>query len=80
MNLTQDIFCAREQRIIDIIYSGHHTLEEIAAKIPVYKKTNPKPVYFVYEQVMIMIHLQHLAGQGEVIKEDNLLFEAGQRE
>jgi glyoxylase-like metal-dependent hydrolase (beta-lactamase superfamily II) len=66
----RDIIYYREQRILDLIKSGHHTLEEMAAKCPVYQKI-PKPhaIYYIYEQVMILVHLWHLEEQEIIFKE-----------
>jgi glyoxylase-like metal-dependent hydrolase (beta-lactamase superfamily II) len=47
----RDIIYYREQRILDLIKSGHHTLEEMAAKCPVYQKIpKPQAIYYIYEQ------------------------------
>ncbi len=66
----RDIIYSREKRILDLIKNGHHTLEEMAAKCPIYKKIpQPQAIYYIYEQVMILVHLGHLEELGIIYQE-----------
>ena len=68
----RDIVYARQGRIVDLIYSGHHSLEEIARSLPVYVKLpQPKSIFYLYEKIMIMIHLRYLQEMGHVVQEND---------
>jgi glyoxylase-like metal-dependent hydrolase (beta-lactamase superfamily II) len=57
----RDIILYREQRILDCIRRGHHTLPEIARCLPCYQKLPPpEKVFLLYEYIMDMAHLDHL--------------------
>lgn len=66
----RDIIHIRHRRIVDLLYSGHHTLDEIAREIPIYGQLpKPEPVFYIYEKVMILAHLRNLLEQGKLIQE-----------
>lgn len=67
----RDIVFTRQKRIVDLLYNGNHTLDDIAGKCPVYQ-TLPKPevIFYLYEQVMVLIHLRYLMESGFVIQDD----------
>ena len=66
----RDIIYARQRRIMELIHRGHHTLEEIARAIPIYLQLpRPKALFYVYEQVMITIHLRYLQELGYITQE-----------
>ncbi len=67
----RDIIYARRQRIIELLHTGHHSLDEIAGKYPVYRTLpSPEEYYYLYEQVMVLNHLQQLIEQGYVIQDE----------
>lgn len=66
----RDIIYARQRRIVDLIYKGCHSLEEIASEVPVYVKLpRPTSIFYIYEQVMVLVHLRYLQEQGHVIED-----------
>jgi glyoxylase-like metal-dependent hydrolase (beta-lactamase superfamily II) len=66
----RDIVFARQRRIVDLIYKGRHSLEEIASEVPVYVQLpNPKSIFYIYEQVMVLNHLKYLKEQGYIIED-----------
>lgn len=67
----RDIIYTRHRRIMELLYSGHHTLDEITRELPIYGQL-PKPelVFYIYEKVMILAHLRNLLDQGKLIQED----------
>jgi glyoxylase-like metal-dependent hydrolase (beta-lactamase superfamily II) len=63
----RDIILYREQRILDCIRRGHHTLPEIARCLPCYQKLPPpEKVFLLYEYIMDMAHLDHLIKTGRL--------------
>lgn len=74
----RDIVYARENRIIDCLRRGCHTVMEIARCLPVYQKLPPpQPVFFLYEYVMDMIHLNHLMACNRVVCENQRFYLTG---
>lgn len=68
----RDIIYQRQQRIIDLIKSGRHTLDELARACPVYIRfPRPEILFYLYEKVMILIHLRHLQGLGDVFEDED---------
>ncbi len=66
----RDIIYARERRIVDLIYKGRHSIAEIASAAPIHGRfPSPKSVFFIYEQIMVMHHLQYLQAQDYVIED-----------
>lgn len=67
----RDIIFARQRRIVDLLYRGYHSLEDLARRYPVYQRApQPVAVFYIYEQVMILVHLRYLKEQGYVIQDD----------
>jgi glyoxylase-like metal-dependent hydrolase (beta-lactamase superfamily II) len=67
----RDIIYARQQRIIELLRNGRHTVDEIARECPVYiHLPEPKELFYVYEEVMVAVHLRYLQESGDVIQED----------
>lgn len=66
----RDIIYARQQRIVNLLKTGRHTLDELARESPIYIRF-PKPeiLFYLYEKVMILIHLRHLQALDEVFEE-----------
>lgn len=64
----RDIILHRQERILDCIRRGHHTLPAIARCLPCYQKLPPpQKVFLLYEYVMDMIHLEYLIDNRRVI-------------
>jgi glyoxylase-like metal-dependent hydrolase (beta-lactamase superfamily II) len=67
----RDIIFARQERIVELLYRGHHSLADLARQRPIYIKfPRPKEVFFIYEQVMILVHLRYMQELGQVIQDD----------
>lgn len=68
----RDIIYARSQRIIDLLTKGRHTVEEIARGCPVYiHLPEPQQLFYVYEKVMVAVHLRYLQELGNVIQDED---------
>ena len=66
----RDIIFARQERILTLLYRGYHSLPELARQCPIYIKfPRPQEVFFIYEQVMILVHLRYMEDIGQVIRE-----------
>lgn len=71
----RDMVYSRQQRIIDLLKKGRQTVDEIARECPVYiQLPAPQNFFYVYEEVMVAVHLRHLQEMGEVIQEDQRYF------
>lgn len=67
----RDIIYDRQRRIVDLIDHGHHTLDEIAGAYPIYRHLpRPRSMFYLFERMMILVHLRHLQELGYII-EDN---------
>lgn len=65
----RDIIFAREEKIVRHLYSGKHTVAEIAAEKPVFGRfPEPMSVYFLHESVMVWNHLERLVALGKAEK------------
>lgn len=68
----RDIIFKRQQRIINLLKSGRHTLDELTRECPVYiRLPKPEVLFYLYEKVMILIHLRHLQGLGDVFEDED---------
>ena len=68
----RDTILFRELEIIKLLAQGNNTIEDIAAYYPVYKKLpQPELVFYLYECMMVLKHLEHL------IELDKVIFESG---
>lgn len=68
----RDIIFARQDRIIELLYRGHHSLDDLARQCPIYIKfPRPQEVFFIYEKVMILAHLRFMETLGQLIKDGN---------
>jgi len=66
----RDIIFARQERIIELLYRGYHSLYDLARQCPIYIKfPRPQEVFFIYEQVMILAHLRYMEERGQLIRE-----------
>ncbi len=71
----RDIIYARQERIIELLYRGYHSLPDLARQCPVYIKfPRPREVFFIYEEVMILAHLRFMEELGQLIKEGDHYF------
>jgi len=63
----RDIIYQREEEIVKLLYRGKHTVWEIGAELPIYKRLlEPREVFYLYECAMDWKHLQRLERQGRV--------------
>lgn len=71
----RDIIHTRHRKIIDLLHSGHHTLDEITRELPIYGQL-PKPelVFYIYEKVMVLAHLHNLLEQGQLIQDNDCYY------
>ena len=68
----RDIIYARQRRIVDLIDHGHHSLDEIAGAYPVYRQLpRSRSIFYLFERMMILVHLRHLQELGHVIEENS---------
>lgn len=68
----RDIVYERHYRIVQLLYTGHHTIDEIARQVPIYiVLPQPHQVFYVFESMMILKHLENLMALDKVICEDN---------
>ncbi len=66
----RDIVFARQKRIVDLMYNGYNTLDAIAKMYPVYQQLpRPEIIFYLYEQVMVLVHLRYLIQTGSVIQD-----------
>lgn len=71
----RDIIYARQKRIAYLLNRGYHTLDEITRQCPVYGQLpSPEQVFYLYEQVMILVHLRHLQELGYVFQENQYYY------
>ena len=71
----RDIIFARQARITELLYRGHHSLEDLARQCPIYIKfPQPMEVFFIYEEVMILAHLRDMEEQGLLVREDQYFY------
>ncbi len=71
----RDIIYARQKRIVDLLAKGHNSITGIAAAAPIHVNfPHPKSVFFVFEQTMILHHLQFLQEQDYVIEDGGLYY------
>lgn len=71
----RDIIYARQKRIVNLINKGRHSIAEIASAAPIHIHfPSPKPIFFVYEQIMVMHHLQYLQSQDYVIEDGGFYY------
>lgn len=71
----RDIIFARQDRIVELLYRGHHSLPDLARQCPIYIEfPRPQEVFYIYEQVMILAHLRFMEALGQLIKEGNNYF------
>lgn len=55
----------RQRRVAELLYAGRSTVEEIAKSLPIYRRLpNPAPIFWAYEQMMVINHLIYLEEQG----------------
>ncbi len=67
----RDIIYTREKRIVEILYSGRHTIKDIAAEKPVYRNfMQPVSLFFIHECGNVMNHLKRLEALGVVESEN----------
>ena len=72
LNEYRDIIFTRQERIIELLYRGYHTLEALARQAPVYIRfPKPEPVFFIYEQVMVLAHLRYMEEMGQLVQADD---------
>lgn len=68
----RDIIFARQDRIIELLYRGYHSLDDLARKCPIYIEfPRPQEVFYIYEQVMILAHLRFMEALGQLIRDGN---------
>jgi len=71
----RDIIYARQRRIVDLISQGRHSIAEIASAAPIHIHfPSPKPIFFIYEQIMVMHHLRYLQSQDYLIEDGGLYY------
>jgi len=71
----RDTIYARQRRIVDLIYLGRHSIAEIASVAPIHIRfPSPKSIFFIYEQIMVMHHLEYLQSQDYVIEDGGLYY------
>ncbi|HNX29598.1 MAG TPA: MBL fold metallo-hydrolase [Syntrophomonadaceae bacterium] len=64
----RDIILFRELEIVKLLAMGKNTIPELAAYLPIYKKLpQPERVFYLYECMMILKHLEHLIALDKVI-------------
>lgn len=63
----RDTLYTREEQIVRLLWSGKHTIPEMAAQKPIYKKfPEPKGIFYWYECMMDWKHLERLERLGRV--------------
>ena len=63
----RDVIYQRDEKIIELLHAGKHTIQEIAAEKPVYKRfMNPYSLFFLHECGLVMNHLKRLEVLGRV--------------
>lgn len=68
----RDIIFARQDRIVELLYRGHHSLQDLARQCPIYIEfPRPQEVFYIYEQVMLLAHLKYMEAIGQLIREGN---------
>jgi len=66
----RDVIFQREEKIMELLKTGKHTIEEIAAEKPVYKRfMKPYSLFFLHECGLVMNHLKRLEDLGRVESE-----------
>lgn len=71
----RDSMFQREEQIIKLLYRGKHTVWEIGAELPIYKRLlEPQEIFYLYECVMDWKHLQRLERQGRVERKGDKYF------
>jgi len=71
----RDIMFQREEEIVKLLYRGKHTVAEIAAEMPIYKRfLEPQRIFYLYECIMDWKHLQRLERLGRVQRQGDRYF------
>lgn len=71
----RDTIFRREEEIIKLLHRGKHTIAEIGAEMPIYKRLlEPQQIFYLYECAMDWKHLQRLERQGRVERKGNKYF------
>jgi glyoxylase-like metal-dependent hydrolase (beta-lactamase superfamily II) len=71
----RDIIFARQERIVELLYRGYHSLSDLAGQCPIYIQfPKPREIFYIYEQVMILAHLRYMEEIGQLTKEGNDYF------
>lgn len=74
----RDIILFRELEIEKLLAMGKHTIPELAACLPVYKKLpQPERLFNLYECMMILKHLEHLIELDQVIFDNDKYYVRG---
>lgn len=74
----RDIIYIRHQKIVDSLRRGRHTLDEVAGELPVYGQLpKPEAVFYIYEKVMVLAHLNYLMEQGQLVQENDKYYLSG---
>lgn len=71
----RDIIYIRHEKIVNLLRRGCHTLDEVARELLIYGQLpKPEAVFYIYEKVMILAHLNHLIEQGQLVLENDKYF------
>ncbi|HPS56751.1 MAG TPA: MBL fold metallo-hydrolase [Spirochaetota bacterium] len=71
-----DEFYSRDEKILERIRAGKHTVQEIADDGITFKGNFPQPrsIYWLHECIMDLKHLEHLERLGEVVCENRMYY------
>lgn len=71
----RDIIYERQRHIVELIQQGCHSIREIASAAPCYgPMLTADPRFIIWEQVMVMHHLEYLQSQDYVFEDDGLYY------
>jgi Zn-dependent hydrolases, including glyoxylases len=71
----RDIIYTRQKSIVDLLVQGHHSVAEIASAAPIHiNLPYPKSIFFIFEQTMVLHHLQYLQAQDYVVEDGGLYY------
>lgn len=71
----RDIIFRRQRHIVELIQQGRHSIRKIASAAPCYgQMLAADPRFIIWEQVMVMHHLEYLKSQGYVLEDNGMYY------